>query len=109
MAEFQGQTLSMQAGTGYVLTLPSAVGSISILARAECYVQLVGEGVAPSTPTVAAVPSAGASTSFYHMMPNEEMTTGIDPLINQQHEFAKYVAVWAVGTGNLTLVGVVHK
>lgn len=109
MAGFQSQTMNVVGGTGYVFTLPRAMGNVTLLSRVECYVQLGTQGVSPATPTVAAIPSAGTATNFYHMLPNETVSSGIDPNVTQQYEFVQYVAVWAVSSGNLTCMGVARN
>jgi hypothetical protein len=113
MAEpFKCRTLNMVAGQGYAIQLVDACATLSITARAECYVAArAPSSTPPVAPTTAdAVPAAGMTTPYVHMLPGEtadfgDATRAAVSDTGAPMDLLGYVVAYAVGSGNLTLTG----
>lgn len=106
MPLFRQKTLNMAAGAGYLIDLGGGVGTMSILARAECFIRVSGPtSSAPSAPTATPDPASGAQASWLHVLASEEVTLGVDPSYWNGAQVAQdtmqYIEVWAVAAGYL--------
>lgn len=106
------KTLAMTAGAGFLIKLcpPDAesdaaftgvASRVSLLAKAECYVQFVNwDGVsdAPIAPTVSPAPVAGAQAAFLRMLASETIHRGAQGQTWQKYS---HIRVWAIAAGDL--------
>ncbi len=94
----------MVAGTGYVVAL-SGANSVSVIARAACYVQIVDTAAAPAAPVATPAPSAGLQASWIDMQAGEVQSFGVDYDGEEPCHLdpVDFLVVWAVGSGNLVI------
>lgn len=110
------KTLLMAAGAGYLVKLcpptaesdtgyTGAASRVSLLARAECYVQFVnwdGVATAPIAPAGTPAPGAGTQAAYIHLLANERVSRGLLGSRPSDRGYT-HVRVWAIAAGDLVV------
>src|SRR5262245_47887319 len=102
---FVQRTRNMVAGNGYTISIGD-VAVASIIARGECWIRPEARETAPPAPTSNPAPAVGQEATWFHMLPNEVLTLGMDLIdANRPGDLDRfgYLLVWAVGSGTLVV------
>ena len=103
------KTHSMTAGANFLVDLGQNCGRVTVTARAECYVKIVG-GLAPTPPGASPAPGAGAAASYVHLAAaGDRLDIGADAdgkgYVPGLQDPLRYVVGWGVAAGDLLVVG----
>lgn len=106
------KTLNAAATTGYLFDVSAGggVGRIDIYSKVEAYVRPTSDTTVVA-PVATPAPAAGAQANYIHLAANERVVVDLNQGILapevpvRSPDKIKKIQVWAVGAGDILLVG----
>lgn len=104
------RSLNLAIGTGYTIDLGQKVSSVKLITDSAmtCYVKTFSDTLpAPIAPVASPAPATGALSTWAEMAVSQTLPIGFalpTSLNGSQYDNVRYICVWAVTAGILTVV-----